>query len=59
MKLRGLAYPLEYGGETRLVIEDEPLLGWASEMGLPSGTSQIIALEEEIIPLRYLKNFFA
>ncbi|MEN6439292.1 MAG: HesA/MoeB/ThiF family protein [Syntrophobacter sp.] len=59
MELHDLAHTLDYGGGSRWVIEDEPLLGWARENSVPPASSQILALEEDIIPLRYLKNLFA
>ncbi len=59
MKLGELSRPIDYAGASRAVIEDEPLLEWARENGLSPREAQVAAIEEEIIPLRYLKNFTA
>ncbi len=46
-------------GGTRLVIDDRPLLEWAAEQGVSPRGAQILALRQEILPVRYLKNFEA
>jgi molybdopterin-synthase adenylyltransferase len=43
-------------GEARRVITDRQLLGWAHNRGISPGEAQILALQNEIIPLRYLRN---
>ena len=59
MKLKDLATLTEESGESRLVIEDRPLLDWAAGNALSPRMAQLEALEAGIIPLRYVKNFSA
>jgi molybdopterin-synthase adenylyltransferase len=59
LKLRDLAYATDESGESRLVIEDRALLEWSAEAGIAPRAAQLEALEEGIIPLRYVKNFSA
>jgi molybdopterin/thiamine biosynthesis adenylyltransferase len=59
MKLNGLSYPIDHAGNLFMVIEDDALLCWADENGLSAREAQAQALDEGIVPLRYLKNFSA
>jgi molybdopterin/thiamine biosynthesis adenylyltransferase len=57
--LEDLAYPIDYLGESQLVIEDDALLEWAQSSGITPRNAQIETLQSRIIPLRYAKNFHA
>jgi molybdopterin/thiamine biosynthesis adenylyltransferase len=57
LKQRAEKSPVQ--GKTRLVIDDRPLLEWAAEQGVSPRGAQILALRQEILPVRYLKNFEA
>ncbi len=59
MSLKSLAHCIDYLGKDQPVIEDEALLAWAGQRGIPQWEAQAAALEEEIIPHRYLKNFWS
>jgi molybdopterin-synthase adenylyltransferase len=59
MELQDLAKPIDYLGQEQFVIEDDPLLQWAKERGLAHHQAQIEALEQRIIPHRYLKNLWS
>lgn len=52
-------YTADFAGRPQLVIEDGPLLDLARENRTTPGNVQIEALQNGIIPLRYLKNFHA
>ncbi len=54
-----MAFSSDESGETRLVLDDRSLLDWSEREGISPCEAQIEALEEGIIPLRYLKNFSA
>ena len=55
--LEDLSYPIDYLGESQLVIEDDALLKWACSRRLSPREAQIEALQSRIVPLRYAKNF--
>lgn len=59
MNLNDLSYSVDHLGKPRLVIDDQPLLGWAKENAIEPWKAQLHALRNEIVPLRYLKNFDA
>jgi molybdopterin-synthase adenylyltransferase len=59
MKLSDLSYSIDHGGNLFWVIEDNPLLVWAQQNSLSPREAQDQALDEEVVPLRYLKNFNA
>ena len=59
MRLKDLAYSSDESAESRLVLDDRSLLDWSERRGISPRDAQIEALEEGIIPLRYLKNFSA
>jgi molybdopterin/thiamine biosynthesis adenylyltransferase len=46
-------------GKKRLAIDDGPLLEWAAAEGISPLEAQLVALRQEILPVRYLKNFDA
>lgn len=48
-----------YGGQPLRVVEDPDLLAWARAQGLAPWEAQEQALEQGILPLRYLKNLWA
>ena len=47
------------GKRSLRVIEDPPLLEWAARQGISPRAAQLEALHQEIVPVRYLKNFEA
>jgi len=47
------------GKRSLRVIEDAPLLEWAARQGISPREAQLRALGQEIVPVRYLKNFEA
>jgi len=53
------AYSVDYFGATQLVIDDEPLLSCALGENISPAAAQTRALQEGIVPLRYLKNLNA
>jgi molybdopterin-synthase adenylyltransferase len=57
--LSELAYPINYFGELQLVIEDTALLDWGRAHDMTPANVQLEALQQGIIPLRYLKNLHA
>ncbi len=57
MELKYIAFPVEYKGQSRLVIDDQSLLEWACDRGIAPCDAQAEALRRHIIPLRYMKNF--
>ncbi|ABK17765.1 HesA/MoeB/ThiF family protein [Syntrophobacter fumaroxidans] len=59
MELKYISFPVEYEGESRLVIDDRSLLEWASEKGRIPRQAVAEAIRYGITPLRYLKNFSA
>lgn len=59
MDMKYAAFPVDYNGESRLVIDDGSLLEWASENRLTPGQAAVEAIRSRITPLRYLKNFSA
>lgn len=59
MNLKSLARCIEHLGKDLLVIEDDALLAWSGQRGVQPWEAQVAALEEEIIPHRYLKNFWS
>lgn len=59
MDLKSKAHrTIEQTGE-HLTIDDIPLVQWAASMGIPPNVAQVKALEQGIIPHRYLKNLSA
>lgn len=48
-----------YGGKDIQVIEDEDLLGWAEAKSLSPWEAHRQALQEGLLPARYLKNLWA
>ena len=59
MELNDKAYLTTQPAGEWLVIEDAPLLQWAASRGISPSVAQVKALEQGIIPLRYIKNFSA
>ncbi len=59
MELKYIAFPVEYKGQSRLVIDDQSLLEWASDRGIAPSDAQVEAIRKGIVPLRYMKNFSA
>ncbi|NLI81354.1 MAG: HesA/MoeB/ThiF family protein [Deltaproteobacteria bacterium] len=59
IELRNSAHIVTHGQAVYWVIDDEPLLLWASSKGVHPRESQIHALLEGIVPHRYLRNFSA
>ena len=53
------ACSVDYFGTDQLVIDDGSLLDWARGENVSPSAAQIIALQEGIVPLRYLKNIHA
>lgn len=53
------AYSIDYFGVSLSVIDDEAILNWARESGASPAEGQLRALQQEIMPLRYLKNLKA
>lgn len=56
---QGHGRELSYGGRTVRIAEDADLLAWAGLQGLAPWEAQEQALEQGILPLRYLKNLWA
>lgn len=59
MELTARANTIKHGQMEYRVIDDVPLLEWAAMTGLTPRQAQIMALEQEIIPHRYIRNFTA
>jgi len=59
MELDSKAYRIRHQAGEYLVIEDAFLVQWAASMGIPPSLAQVKALEQGIIPHRYLKNLNA
>jgi molybdopterin-synthase adenylyltransferase len=59
MRLIEQAYLNDESGQSRTVIDDQPLLDWSLHGGVLPRKAQIDALEAGIVPLRYVKNFSA
>lgn len=53
------AHSVDYFGTDQLVIDDESLLNWALEKNISASAAQITALQEGVVPVRYLKNLHA
>ncbi|MCU0573512.1 MAG: HesA/MoeB/ThiF family protein [Syntrophobacteraceae bacterium] len=47
------------GKRSLRVIEDAPLLEWAARQGISPREAQLLAVHQEIVPARYLRNFEA
>lgn len=47
------------GKRSLRVIEDAALLAWAARQGLSRRDAQLLALRQEVVPARYLRNFEA
>ncbi len=56
MLIKDHAYLYDYAGKSQLVIEDGALLAWARKNRADPPGAQLRALQEGIMPLRYLKN---
>ena len=57
MKLKEIAATINYMGTMIAVIADAPLLEWARSIRLAPWEAQLRALQANIIPERYLRNF--
>ncbi len=59
MDILSRARPMEHGGGEVLAIDDKALMDWAEENGLVSWKAPIEALRRDVVPSRYLRNFWS